>query len=250
VSTSYVEMPAWTWGEYSAGVLLPGRYPAVNIVGDMYDGVSKYEPVVNFAFKQFEAADPTAKLASVGMVNSDSGTFGALSLFPRSTLFKSCNIEQHVESWGTTLYRGYMVSYEFAYRKNTQSVWVSSGQSDVDIGWDVAMPMTGFNVRAFSPVNAGGEDDLYGQPLRHYGGKVVPPLLLPDNVAAGDKVRAMVKVMDYQEGGVSQTPSAQPVALNWNGRPRSSEANPQVIVNRYALHDQFNFTTLGLRLPI
>ena len=110
VSTSYMEMPAWTW--YPSPVLVPaGMSAANNPMGDMYDGVSRYEPVVNFNFKQFEVGDPTTKLQHVGKVNSNQGSFGSLSLFPRSTLFKACNIEQHDESWGGLLYRGYMVSY-------------------------------------------------------------------------------------------------------------------------------------------
>lgn len=246
VSTSYMEMPAWTWIE-DVSVKPVNLKPAVNPVGDLYDGVSRYEPVVNFSFKQFEATDPTGKLQHVGKVNSNSGTFGSLSLFPRSTLFKACNIEQHVESWGGLLYRGFMVSYEFAYRKNPQRL--GSAGITSDIGWDIAVPQTGFNVYAFNPPGDLTQE-VFGQPLKHSSGKVVIPVSLPDNVTAGEKVRAMVKVMEYQEGGASQTPSAQPVALNDDGTPRSS--NPpgeKVIVYRRGQHDEFNFATLNLRLP-
>jgi hypothetical protein len=252
VSTSYMEMPAWTW--YPSPVLVPaGMSAANNPMGDMYDGVSRYEPVVNFNFKQFEVGDPTTKLQHVGKVNSNQGSFGSLSLFPRSTLFKACNIEQHVESWGGLLYRGYMVSYEFGFRKNRQhfSNAPSVSPSSADIGWDIAMPQTGFNVKAFSDfANAAiNSRDPYGQPLKHSSGKIVQPPALPDNVIAGEKVRAMVKVMEYQEGGASQAPSAQPIPLNDDGTPRGQYSNPRVFVYRYGQHEQFDFSTLQLRLP-
>jgi hypothetical protein len=243
-------MPAWTWIE-DPELIIPAFKPAENSAGDMYDGVTRYEPIVNFNFKQFEVADPTGKLQNVGKVNSNSGTFGSLSLFPRSALFKACNIEQHVETWGTSIYRGFMVSYEFAFRRNTQSYSQSAGAAPTqgDIGWDIAVPQTGFNVRAFTPNLVQVTNDNFGQPLKHVSGKVEFPLALPDGISAGDKVRAMVKVMEYQEGGVSITPSAQPVALNDDGTPRSPNATPKVLVYRRGQHDEFNFATLNLRLP-
>lgn len=247
VSTSYMEMPAWTWLKNPASDATSFE-AAVNPVGDPYDGVTRYEPVVNFQFKQFEVADPTAKLEHVGKVNSNSGSFGSLTLFPRSTLFKACNIEQHVETWGTGAYRGFMVTYEFAYRKNRQSLFTGAA----DIGWDIAMPQTGFNVYSFAPPGAMGTD-VYGQPLKHgadgtpYAGRIQEPLALPDGIAAGEKVRAMVKVFSYQGGGASQTPSAQPVAINANGHPKTPGT---VEVYRRGQHEQFDFTTLNLRLPL
>lgn len=250
VNTSYVEMPAWTWFPN------PSSQPttmaiAANPVGDMYDGITRYEPVVTFQFEQFESADPSGKLQHVGKVNSNSGSFGNLSLSPRSTLFRACNFRMHVESWGGTLYRGYTVSYEFAYRKNVQFV---SGAL-ASIGWDIAVPQTGFNVRAFTPNFVQITNDNYGQPLDHGGegssfyGRIVEPLALPPGISPGDRVRAHVRVFS-SKSGTSQTPSAQPIALNDDGTPRAESADPKVLVYRRGQHEQFDFTTLGLRLPI
>jgi hypothetical protein len=294
VSTSYMEMPAYSWYEYTRATVIteipwlpPGAGPfgaenkalrvenstiasertaAANPNKDIYDGVSRYEPVVNFSFRQFEIADPTWKLHLVGMVNGNQGSFGSLNLFPRSTLFKACNIEQHVESWGGTLYRGYMVSYEFAYRKNFQHITINllgfppapaEPDHDVAIGWDIAMPQTGFNVKTYVPPAANLLDadkrDVFGQPLKHgkegteYYGKIEEPLSLPEGVDAGEIHRAMVKVFSYQGGGASQTPSAQPVLLDDSGHPRKHTLFP--IINRFGVHDHFNFGALNLRLP-
>lgn len=247
VSTSYQEVPAWTWFPNPADS--PSLMtPAVNPVGDMYDGVTRYEPIVNFSFKQFELADPSGKTQYVGMVNSNAGAFGNLTLFPRSTLFRSMNYDVHVEAWGGgVLYRGYTVSYEFAFRKNVQFV----NGAMTGIGWDIGVPQTGFNVRAFNPnLFSAQTRDPYGQPLKHENKKIKMPLSLPDNVSAGERVRAMVKVMEYEEGGASQTPSAQPVALDDDGAPRASTANPPVLVYRRGQHEQFDFSVLNLRLPL
>lgn len=246
VSTSYQDLPSWTWfpNPASAPTVMA---PAVNPVGDMYDGVSRYEPVVNFSFQQFELNDPSSKANHVGKVNSNSGSFGSLSLTPRTTLFRALNYDMHVVQWGGgVLYRGYTVSYEFSFRRNIQFV----NGSLTAIGWDMGVPQTGFNVKAFNPGAAPTTVEVFGQPLKHEGGKIRTPTALPDNVSAGEKVRAMVKLMEYQEGGASQTPSAQPVALNDDGTPRKDTATPPVLVYRRGQHEQFDFTTLGLRLPI
>lgn len=250
VSTSYQELPSWTWfpNPASAPTVMA---PAVNPVGDLYDGVSRYEPVVNFSFQQFELNDPSWKSNYVGMVNSNSGSFGSLSLTPRTTLFRALNYDMHVVQWGGgVLYRGFTVSYEFSFRRNVQFV----NGALTSIGWDMGVPQTGLNVRAFSPAAAPATVDVFGQPLHHSEGKIyfLPggQPLLPSGVSPGDRVRAMVKVMEYQSGGASQTPSSQPVALNDDGTPRSSTATPPVLVYRRGQHEQFDFTTIGLRLPI
>lgn len=254
VSTSAVEIPAWTW--ISNPTVTDTFSTASNPVGDMYDGVTRFEPVVEFRFTQFESVDPTGKLEHIGKVNNNEGTFGGLTLFPRSTLFRGCTIQMHVESWGGLLYRGYTVGYEFAYRRNTQSVMVEGGflapaaEQVVDIGWDMAVPQTGFNVKAFNPAQL-ADRELFGQPLRHFSSTVQgPPYFLPNGVNVGDKVRAMVKVADYRNGGVSQAPSSQPVALNNDGTPRADTSSPKVLVYRRGHHQSFDFEALGLRLPI
>jgi hypothetical protein len=149
-----------------------------------------------------------------------------------------------------------MASYEFAFRRNTVP-YIYYGiekPDDQDIGWDIAVPLTGFNVRAINPANPQPRDDVFAQPLKHSGGKIATPLALFDNVAAGDKVRAMVKVFEYENGGASQIPSAQPVPLNFDGTPRKvvrdngEFANP-VLIERYRVAPEIDFTqALGLRL--
>jgi len=103
-------------------------------------------------------------------------------------------------------------------------------------------------VIAFAPPG-GADDDLFGQPLKHAQGRVVPAVMLPSGVNPGDKVRGMVKVFEYEDGGVSQLPSASPIPLNDNGRPRIHTADPKVIVRAYQVQPSINLTTtMKLRL--
>jgi hypothetical protein len=118
----------------------------------------------------------------------------------------------------------------------------------VDIGWDVAIPVTGFNVRSFNPNAAAAFIDRFGQPLRHENGKIKTPLALPEGIDPNEKVRAMVRVFEYENGGASQVPSAQPVPLTSDGYPLAESANPKVLVWRYRIYREHDFSTLGLRL--
>jgi hypothetical protein len=70
---------------------------------------------------------------------------------------------------------------------------------------------------------------------------------LPFQTTPGEKVRGMVKVYEYETGGTSQLPCAQPIPLNDNGRPRKSGLMP--LVYGYQVHRAIDLTkTLGLRL--
>jgi hypothetical protein len=58
----------------------------------------------------------------------------------------------------------------------------------------------------------------------------------------------MVMVFEYENGGASQLPSAQPIPINDNGRPRIDTASPKVLVYRYQVQDEIDFSQFGLRL--
>jgi hypothetical protein len=254
-STSLVEVPVSVWGKrIVANGGWAAREPAVNPVGDIYDGVTALAPVVTINITQFNATDPTANLQYAGHVNSEAINIGNLRMAPGTVLFRGISYQPVVESWGGLIFRGWTATYEFAYRRNTTKVRVAGADIDADIGWDVAVPVTGFNVRAFDPAAAAADEDEFGQPLQHKQGKIVPPLLLPDGIAAGDRVRAMVKVFEYEDGGTSQLPSASPVALKLNGRPLKTHdgngnlVNPPIVF-AYQTQPSIDFErTLGLRL--
>lgn len=241
ISTSLMEAPAMSWREDGTLIWKPPQNP----VGDIYDGVTKVVPVTTIAIEQWEANDPTKHCEHCGKVNSALFRVGSLNCEKRTVMFRGLSARPAIESWGQNIYRGWQITYEFAYRPNF-GTWYQH-DSPEEVGWDILIPQSGFNVKAFA-VPGGGDRQDYGQPLKHNAGKIADPLALPDNINAGDKVRGMVKVHEYENGGASQLPSAQPIPLNDDGSPRIDTADPKVIVRRYQVQEVMDFATLQLRL--
>lgn len=207
VSTSMVELPAWTWYKVSAGGDVNGaRVAAVNPAKDMYEGVLKIEPIVIITVEQFDyPTDPTQYCQHVGKVNSNQATWRGLTIPKRCLLFRGVSFEPQNLFWGSALYRGWKSSYEFALRYNKQTISDGGQQTAVWLGWDVGQPQTGFNY-----IDAGGV-----------------------------RQRAWVKAT----GSDQQIPSAQPVRLNDDGSMRADNANPLVLVYRYGVHEEADFST-------
>jgi hypothetical protein len=224
--------------------------PAKNSAGDMYDGVSAFDALVTISVVQFEPNDPTRHARHVGAINSDPLQIGSLAMQPHTVMLRGISSQPTVESWGDQIFRGWNCTYELAYKANDSSIHFGAdgagGFQLVELGWDIALPQTGFNVKAFTPPGD-AKDEVYGQPLKHKNGKIADPEELPEKVNPGDKVRGMVKVFEYEDGGASQLPCAQPIPLNDSGRPRSSDLDP--LVYGYQVHRAINFVqTLNLRL--
>ena len=256
VSASLAEVPVFTWFKTSpaSGLKVGGAVVPKNAAGDRFDAIAKYEPIVTISVQHWESSDPTKNVESVGVVNDAAFWVGNLFCKPHTLMLRGISSQPAVESWGGQVYRGWNATYEFAYRRNhVKGLWNGFGNPlvDADIGWDIAVPETGFNCLAFVPAGALPEEDIFGQPLKHESGKIVDPEQLPDGVAVGDRVRAMVKVFEYEDGGTSQAPSAQPIPLNETGTPRKSfgndAADPPVIINRYLIYDEFDFKQFALR---
>lgn len=238
-STTLYETPAYVWSNNG------GKWePVANELGDPIDGVTKMEAITTIRVTQFEDSPGTVYSSYCGYINEETMNLGGyLSCPPHTVMFRGVEATPHVEAFGDMVYRGFMNSYEFAFRANK-----------VDglglCGWDATPLHTGFNVRAFNPAGAAMIQDEYGQPLKYEDYKLAEPLQLPKNVNAGDKVRAMVKIVNFENGEVSQQPSAQPVALNEDGTPRdTSVAIPKVIIWRRQVQPDADLTsTLKLRL--
>ena len=232
-STSLVEVPASEWYVVSEfGVAADSLTPAKNSADDMYDGISYLTAMVNISVDQLEATDPTRHIAFCGKVNSVNLSLGSLVMQPRTLMFRGVSCKPTVESYGKFIFRGWVATYEFAYRSDT---------------WDMRIPQSGMTVKAFNPAAPRGDQDPYGQMLKHTsGGKIkTAPLELPETVTAGDRGRAAVRVFSYTDGGASQLPSAQPIALNDDGTPRLGAP----LVKRYCPYDQIDLAqALQLRL--
>jgi hypothetical protein len=260
-STSLMETPVYSWRKMlNAAGGIPGiddfaiEGPAVNAAGDAYDGVTKLTAVVNISIEQFELQDPTRHCIYAGYINRNEMTLGTLVMSKHTVMFRGVSSQPHVESWGGEIRRGWKATYEFAFKRNVTKIFLpgfavgGGGEQEVAIGWDIAVPQTGFNVKAFAPPG-GNDDDVHGQPLKHAAGRIVPILALPVGIAPGERVRGMVRVFEYEDGGTSQAPSASPIPLNDNGRPRIESANPKVLVYAYQVQPELDLTqTLQLRL--
>lgn len=251
-STSLIEQPVYSWRKRTQIHEWGDIVQAANPVGDIYDAATMLTSIVNISVEQPEVLDPTVHNMYGGYINDEAIRLGNLVMLPHTLMFRGVQSQPYVESWRGSFFRGWKSTYEFAYKRNETKVFVwPVGAIPIDIGWDIAVPQTGFNVKAFTPPG-GEDDDAFGQPLRHANGRIEfdnGDPVLPMNVTDGDKVRAMVKVFSYEDGGVSQAPSASPVPLNDDGRPLKSKPNREVLVYAYQVQPSINLTqTLGLRL--
>jgi hypothetical protein len=239
IQSSLIESPAYSWRELGQETWTAPKNPA----GDLYEGVTRLEPVVSIHVQQFMWPDPTANAMHVGKVNKEQWTLGQMVMPRRSVMLRAMNTQPHNELFNDKVFRGWMATYEFLYRPNYVPLGIGAGGQN--IGWDWAQPQSGFNVKAFNPNNIAAGREVYGQPLRHASGRIPIPLSLPEGVQAGDKVRAMVRIAEL-EGGVTQLPSAQPIALNDDGTPRIDTDG--VIVKAYQIYDELDFDDLDIRL--
>ena len=253
VSTSLQEITAWGGKPVRNGASQSWT-PAVNPVGDMYDGVTRLEPVVNIQIDQFSYFDETNKMGLVGYVNSDVFFFSALTIGAHCCMLQGVTSNPIVERFGDDTFRGFRVQYTFAVRRH--DTITRDGYEPV--GWDLVIPQTGFNV-----INSGlgrSDVDQYALSLTHKDGKIMKfngaPFLAFGS--EGIKARAMVAVPAQSEGdettfGTVQRPSSQPVALNDDGTPRNTQTqNPQVLINRACLQPEMefrnNFAAFGIRI--
>jgi hypothetical protein len=238
-SNTLVETPLYTWSRRTGEESWALEEPATNAIGDIYDGISSLTAAVSISVSAFEPDDPTKHNLLAGCVNKTQLSIGSLTMKAHTLMFRGVSSQPVVESWGGNIFRGWRATYEFIFKRNPTKVHIGGSDMLVDLGWDVAVPESGFNVRAFAPPG-GATQDPYGQPLKFDDdGVIADPLALPDGLAAGDKARAMVRVPFNAKA--SQAPSASPIPLNDDGTPRSADADPKVLVYGYAVQPEADF---------
>lgn len=251
-STSLQECPVTVWKRRYSDTSSSGSWTApLNPAGDRYEGISKLEPVTSITIEQYEAMDPTRNIKYVGRVNSTAMALGSMIMPPRSVMFRGLQSKPHVEPFGTLVWRGWICTYEFAFRDNITTYYAASGEVRDSIGWDITQIVEGYNI-----INDGLNDATVDQGALNYKMDDTPAIT-PNwagrtLVETGVKYRALVKVS--APGGdpnklISQRPASQPVALNANGTPRAVDtATPKVLVYRYQIYEDCDFkSVLGLR---
>jgi hypothetical protein len=251
MTTSLTEIAAWGGAPVSGGV--SGAWiPAVNPVGDLVDGVTRLEPVVNINIDQYSYSDMSQLLAYCGYVNSDAFTFSNLSVGVHCCMLQSISSQAVVEQFAETTFRGFKVTFGFAVRAH----WTITRDGFQAIGWDMAIPQTGFNI--YNSGLSRADVDKKALALEHKAGKVVLVGGTYPVLAIGleqQKARAMVSVpATGDDGGWMQRPAAQPIALNDDGTPRNADNFPidqKVLINRICIQPEmefgYNFSNFGIR---
>lgn len=246
MSTSLTEIAAWAGKRVTDGV--SGNWtPAVNPVGDMYDGVTRLEPVVTINIDQYSLYDQSSQLGYCGYVNSNAFQFSGLTVYPHCCMLQSVQSNPVVEQFGGRTFRGFKVTFGFAVRSH----WTIVAGNFEPIGWDIAVPQTGMNIRN---TGIGRSDvDQLALTLKHEDGKVVEPFAIPIGYQ-GFKMRGNVAIAAFEGGGVCQRPCAQPIPLNDDGTPRNTDifsAEDKVLIYRVCLQPEMpfgdNFSAFGIR---
>ena len=144
---------------------------------------------------------------------------------------------------GKRRWRGWKANYEFVYKPGFNSY------INAFLGWDVAIPVSGFSVvnvagaQARNDVEKGSlslklTNDTVGS-IANWPNPAIEPTLV------GEKTRANILV-SAPNSKAMQRPSAQPVALNFDGTPRAKNLMP--LIQRCQVFADFNMANLGIRL--
>jgi hypothetical protein len=248
--TSLMEVPADTW--------LPpvGAWQApVNVLGERFDGVTKQVPVTNIKVDQFEPFDPLKNLKYVGYVNNVAMVLGSMTLEPKTVLFRGVSQKPHVETFRDQTIRGWIVTYDFVYKRNEVQYPGANGGPIVEVvGWRRLQPLEGFNV--LNDRLGDADVDEQGLTLEHEDFKVLRTFVTPSTYSyaagtQGKRMRAMVG-FPCPTGGWAQRPSSSPIALNADGTPRKIDPanNKYPLLELYDVQPLGDLTQLlGLRLP-
>lgn len=222
------------------GLVGPGTF--TNSAGDIVDGMTRLEPVVTINIDQYSFTDQSNLLQYVGHINSDQFTFNALTIPTHCCMLQSISAKGHVENFGNSIFRGFLVSFQFAYRKH---VCEEISVGDTSIGWDSPIIDSGYNIINTGLNSAQTEQEHLN--LEHEDMQVAQPQQLATGTD-GVKCRAAI-VIAGQDGGMVQRPAAQPVALNADGSPRSRSLQPRVFRAQTQPEVTFgnNFSNFGIR---
>jgi hypothetical protein len=262
ISTTLTEAPAFQWkpfGDAASALIIGGGTDwtaPVNPAGDRYEGVTRLVPVSTVTVDQFVLNDPTRFCVYAGYVNSAPITIGSLTCSQHTLMFRGVSTQPALEQYGTVLYRGWKASYEFVYKQNELEI---SGSS-INLGWDHAQIVEGVNILNIGYASKAAAEaanveagSLALKKKESTSGIATEIEGWPNNIAiaentAGTKVRGMILI--GEDAKPTQRPCALPIALNPNGTPRWSGADPPVLVYTYQIQPDidFNSSPFDLRL--
>jgi hypothetical protein len=249
---STIEAPSWVWRprfKQGLGFVNEPWSMAVNPVGDLYDGVVTMQPIVTIRVEQLQQRDPNNWALYVGYVNSNPIQLGALDCIPRSVLLRGISATPHIEVVGSQAWRGWKANYEFVYKPGYNSYL------NEFIGWDVAIPVSGWNVKNVAGALADPTVEKGALALKltndtagSIAGWPNAPAIEPSLVGKISRANVLIAAPDSK---ATQRPSAQPVPLNWNGTPRNVDPNQgglKPLIQVSQVYADVDFSLLNLKL--
>lgn len=239
LSSSLQEVPA-----VGGGVLLQGGFTEKSAfatpVGDVQEGLTKLEPVINLQITQYSYTDQSGLLQYSGFVNSDQFLFSAHAVPIHCCMFNGLSVSPYVESG----FRGFQLQFQFTFRWNKCTGVEYNG--DAPLGWDQPVVLSGYNILNTGLGSASVEQEHLLYKLDNDdSGFLAEPLTLG---RPNQKVRAQIPGQEDSSGRMRQHAAASPVLLNKDGSPRSRSLQP--IVYRYRTQPETafgnNFSNFGI----
>ena len=139
------------------------RSLAVQPTGELIDGLTRPDPTIRFQISQFETSDPTTKCQYLHGLNKLAVVIGGVVFPPRSLILNGISARPQTETFAGVETTGWTVTYSVAFRRNTQRVLINIDPAtgvaiddtldDVDIGWDIAVPLRGLNCVNLIPID-------------------------------------------------------------------------------------------------
>lgn len=208
LSSSLQEVPA-----VGGGVLSSVGYGEVaafkNTAGDLLEGLTRLEPVVNLQITQYAYTDQSGLLQYTGFVNSDQFAFSGHTVPVHCCMFQGLSVSPYVESG----FRGFQLQFQFAFRWNYCPGVQFNGNAP--LGWDQPIVESGYNI-----INTGLNNSQVEQEHLVYAldgeGNIASPKTLKSQ---GGKMRAQIPAAGV-DNGERQHGAANPVLLNADGSPR------------------------------
>lgn len=198
---------------------------------DPVDGLMRLIPIINIRGEKRLEAIPVNDLDRVGLINGEDIAFFGWNIAKHRCIFRSLEVQPVVEPGRRNdqqPWRGYNCVYEFCVKTGNTS-------------WDITFPLAAFNIKNNGLGDADVDESALTLELTD-GGKIKN---WPNGhtYAVGTqncKVRANVLIAHF-DGGASQRPSAQPVALNENGTPRKLTDDRKVLTRTVRVQGVGNF---------
>lgn len=240
LSSSLQEVPAVGGGVRTDSGVYTETSAFTNSAGDLLEGMTKLEPVVNLQITQYSYTDQSGLLQYTGFVNSDQFVFSGHTVPIHCCMFNGLSVTPYVESG----FRGFQLQFQFAFRWNYCPGVQFNGNAP--LGWDQPVVDSGYNIYndGLGRQDVEHEHLLYKLDADESGFVEEPPTL----ARQGEKVRAQIPGQADASGRLRQHAAASPVLLNTDGTPRFRSLDPIVWRFRTQPETTFgnNFSNFGI----